>query len=267
MEKKKTATNFTVNNSSSSSNFLKNVNMNFSTNDRNKNPIISKYPTFTNTTKSNYSAITKKNKDNLILTNNIIEKTNYSTATNISELKFDEDKKDTLTISKANFIHTGNLQVVTDVYHIGISIGNGDIGTVRKAIHKITGQTRAVKIIKKQDQDKNQFHNEVNILAKLSHPNIVQIYEYFEDKSNFYIISEFCSGGELFEKISEKGQFSEKDAAYILKQILSAVCYLHSNEIVHRDLKPENILLDDKSNQPIIKLIDFGLGNHLNFNH
>ena len=77
----------------------------------------------------------------------------------------------------------------------------------------------------------------------------MQIFEFFDDNKNFYIVSEFCSGGELFEKISEKGAFTEQEAASLVKQILSAVYYSHQNNIVHRDLKPENILLDDASEQ------------------
>ena len=98
---------------------------------------------------------------------------------------------------------------------------------------------------------------EVEILKKLVHPNIMQIFEFYEDKKNFYIITEFCEGGELFDKIIEKGTFSENEAAWIMKQLLSAVNYIHSNNIVHRDLKPENILLDTKKDN-IIKIIDWG---------
>jgi calcium-dependent protein kinase len=99
---------------------------------------------------------------------------------------------------------------------------------------------------------------EVEILAKLSHPNIMSVYEFYHDNSNFYIVSEYCSGGELFDCITEKGSFNEIDAAKIMKQIISAICYSHDNNIVHRDLKPENILLDDKSNKYILKIIDWG---------
>jgi calcium-dependent protein kinase len=188
------------------------------------------------------------------------EKTKYAT-TSIKMVDLDDDKKeDTIKISKSKFIHSGNPGVINDLYHVGNQLGQ--TGTVRKAVHKLTKQSRAVKIIKKQEQDAGKFHNEVNMLSKMSHPNIVQIYEFFEDKTNFYIISEFCAGGELFEKITEKGMFGEKDAAYIVKQILSAVCYLHNNNVVHRDIKPENILLEDKSDRPIIKLIDFGLARY-----
>ena len=222
----------------------------------------SKYsPDSSKTQKTNSNLSVTKSKNNLGLSTNPVEKSKFSqskSSTNI--LFFDDEKKDTLTISKALFIHSGNPGVMTDVYHLGLSLGQGEEGTLRKAIHKITGHARTIKIIKKKDQEITQFENEVKILSKLSHPNIVQIFEYFEDNTNFYIVSEFCPGGELFEKISEKGQFSEKDAAFILKQILSAVWYLHQNEIVHRDLRPENILLDNKTDKPTIKLVDFGLG-------
>jgi calcium-dependent protein kinase len=125
-------------------------------------------------------------------------------------------------------------------------------------MHKITGQSRAVKILKKSEQDEEKLFLEVDILAKLSHPNIMQINEFYDDNTNFYIVSEFCSGGELFDTISEKGVFTEKEAAHLMKQIISAVCYSHQNNVVHRDLKPENILLEDKTEDPVIKLIDWG---------
>lgn len=165
--------------------------------------------------------------------------------------------KNTLMINKSNFIayKTGS---ITNDYTFGKSLGSGSFGTVRSALHKASGQTRAIKILKKSEQDEEKLFLEVDILAKLSHPNIMQIFEFYDDSSNFYIVSEFCSGGELFDCISDKGAFSEKEASYIVKQIISAICYSHKNNIVHRDLKPENILLDDKSNSPIIKIIDWG---------
>jgi calcium-dependent protein kinase len=162
-----------------------------------------------------------------------------------------------IVINKSNFISykTGS---ITKEYTFGKSLGSGSFGTVRLATHKLTGQTRAVKILKKSEQDEEKLFLEVDILSKLSHPNIMLIYEFFDDNTNFYIVSEFCSGGELFDTISEKGIFTEKEAASIMKQIISAVCYSHTNNIVHRDLKPENILLEEKSNDPIIKIIDWG---------
>ncbi len=71
------------------------------------------------------------------------------------------------------------------------------------------------------------------------------------------MVTELCTGGELFEEITKRTSFSEKDAAIIIKQVLSAVSYCHSKNICHRDLKPENILMDLKNNSQI-KVIDFG---------
>ena len=114
-------------------------------------------------------------------------------------------------IHKENVISrkTGN---ISKEYTFGKVIGAGSFGQVRLAIHKATKQTRAVKIIQKSKVDIKVLLNEINILAKLSHPNIMQIYEVFDDNTNIYIVSEYCKGGELFDIISEKGNFTEKDA-------------------------------------------------------
>lgn len=172
-----------------------------------------------------------------------------------------------VTINKSNFIAYKKGSVSKE-YTFGKTLGSGSFGQVRLGTHLQTGQTRAVKILKKSEQDEEKLFLEVDILAKLSHPNIMQIYEFYDDSTNFYIMSEFCSGGELFDCISEKGIFTEKEASVIMKQIVSAMSYSHRNNIVHRfyfililrDLKPENILLDDKSTSHIIKIIDWGGG-------
>jgi calcium-dependent protein kinase len=160
-------------------------------------------------------------------------------------------------ISKGNFINYKKGLIEKD-YSVGEVVGSGAFATVRRVVSKVSGQLRALKIIKKQKgQDSARMYLEVEILKKLIHPNIMQIFEFFEDKKNFYIITEFCEGGELFDKIVEKGTFNENEAADIMRQLLSAVNYIHLNSIVHRDLKPENILLDLKK-QNIIKIIDWG---------
>ena len=147
---------------------------------------------------------------------------------------------------------------ISKEYTFGKTIGTGSFGQVRLAIHKATKQTRAIKIIQKSKVDTKVLFNEINVLSKLSHPNIMQIYEIFYDNTNIYIVSEYCKGGELFEIISTKGNFSEKDACVIMKQLMSAICYSHQNNIVHRDLKPENILMDNDSDDLTIKIIDWG---------
>ena len=147
---------------------------------------------------------------------------------------------------------------ITKEYTFGKVIGTGSYGQVRLAVHKLTKQIRAVKIIQKAKVNINALLNEINILSKLSHPNIMQIFEVFDDNTNVYIVSEYCKGGELFDIISKKGSFTEKDACVIMKQLMSAICYSHQNNIVHRDLKPENILMDNDTDDLTIKLIDWG---------
>ena len=118
-------------------------------------------------------------------------------------------------------------------------------------------------ILKDKISDLNKFRNEINILSKVDHPNIIRLYEIFEDSRYISLIMELCTGGELFKKINEladKDQsFSEKEAVKIFKQLMKAVSYCHSQGICHRDLKPENIIfLNQEPNSPI-KIIDFGL--------
>ena len=98
---------------------------------------------------------------------------------------------------------------------------------------------------------------EIDILKNLDHPNILRLYEVFEDKKYIYLVTEYCQGGELFDEIISRQRFNEKDAAVIVKQLLSAIAYCHSKKVCHRDLKPENILIDNKETLSI-KLIDFG---------
>lgn len=105
--------------------------------------------------------------------------------------------------------------------------------------------------------DEISFKYEINILKKLDHPNILKLYEVFEDEKKYYLVTELCKGGELFDEIIQKVQYSEKEAATIIQQILRAVSYCHQNNIVHRDLKPENVLIDKEMNNTL-KIIDFG---------
>ena len=92
----------------------------------------------------------------------------------------------------------------------------------------------------------------------MDHPNILKLFELYQDETNYYLITEYCNGGELFDKIKSLNSLSERMAADYMKQILSAIVYCHENKIVHRDLKPENLLLDSKKPNAQIKVIDFG---------
>lgn len=138
-------------------------------------------------------------------------------------------------------------------------LGEGTYGSVSQAKHKSTGNIRAVKTMAKDKvQNVERFKEEIKIMHKLDHPNIIKLYETFEDNKNIYLVLELCTGGELFDKIIDEGSFSEKKAAHILKQILAAIFYCHKHCIVHRDLKPENFLLGSKDADAPLKVIDFG---------
>lgn len=172
------------------------------------------------------------------------------------------DKSDSPTIQNRNITH--------DYKILDPIIGKGAFGEVRKAIHRETGIMRAIKIIFKESSKPEDltrivkevkisfFNIKVEIMKKLDHPNIIRIFDFFQDDRHFYIVTELCNGGELFDVIMEKEFFSEKEAAETIHQILSVIVYCHSNKIVHRDLKPENILLDSPEENSPIKVIDFG---------
>lgn len=154
-------------------------------------------------------------------------------------------------------------------------LGEGSFGVVFRVAHKQTGFIRAMKIIDKQsaalDHDsETSLINEINILKTLDHPNILKVFEYFNGKKKLYIISELCTGGELFDKIQKERKFSEKVTAYIMKQVLSAVYFCHLNKVIHRDLKPENILLESEKEASKelfqIKVIDFGTSDKIKKN-
>jgi len=124
---------------------------------------------------------------------------------------------------------------------------------------------RAVKVILKHgfiDEDERmRFISEVSLLQQMDHPNIIKLHEVYHDDCRFYVVTELCPGGELFDEIQNRKFFSEKDAAELMEQVLSAVYYCHKNQISHRDLKPENILLEGNDR---VKVIDFGTAMEFN---
>lgn len=110
----------------------------------------------------------------------------------------------------------------------------------------------------------NEVVNEFEILKTLDHPNIVRLFEMYVDEKHFYLISEYCEGGELFDRIKKAKFFSEEMVAKYMFQIISAVLYCHNRKVAHRDLKPENILFVTKQNDEQLKLIDFGVSSNFN---
>ena len=122
-------------------------------------------------------------------------------------------------ISAKNFV-TGNKGNLRDFYRIGKMLGSGAFGEVRMCVHRESGAQRAVKVMRKSHMDedeKRMLFNEINILKDLDHPNIVKMYEFFEDEKRYYIVTEICKGGELFDEIIARGKFTERDTAVLIK--------------------------------------------------
>ncbi|XP_052835676.1 serine/threonine-protein kinase par-1 isoform X8 [Drosophila gunungcola] len=141
-------------------------------------------------------------------------------------------------------------------------LGQGTYGKVQLGINKETGQEVAIKTIKKckieAEADLVRIRREVQIMSSVHHPNIIHIYEVFENREKMVLVMEFAAGGELYDYLSERKVLTEEEARRIFRQVATAVYYCHKHKICHRDLKLENILLDEKGNA---KIADFGLSN------
>lgn len=167
-----------------------------------------------------------------------------------------------LNMSKEVFFSVKSKQY-SDDYTIGKILGEGACGKVYEVTHKKSNLLRAMKSMKKLSVKGNEpgcsLFEEVTIQKGLDHPNIVDLYDLYQDEKYYYMVTEYCCGGELFEVIQSLECFSEKLARQYMKQILSAVMYLHERGIVHRDLKAENLIFESKDENAQLKLIDFGI--------
>ena len=186
-------------------------------------------------------------------------------SSNISDEKKSEKKVEIPKFSRENLVQLRQGSV-ENTYTITNLLGKGSFGFVYKAKHKFSDSFRAVKVLKKEnlnDATRKKLLQEVEILKTLDHPNILRIYEVFEDQNSINLITELCTGGELFDRIVSSKCFSENRAALYIYQIISAVIACHDKGIVHRDLKPENILFTDESETAALKVIDFGTSRKL----
>jgi calcium-dependent protein kinase len=134
-----------------------------------------------------------------------------------------------------------------DIYEKLEELGEGAYGTVIKVCLKDNPETvRAMKIISKDNIVEGQSQkliDEIQILKKLEHPNIMKIYEYYDDSKNIYIVSELCDQGDLCGKMRKLGSMSEVVVKFLMDQILNAISYLHENRVFHGDIKLENVML------------------------
>lgn len=176
---------------------------------------------------------------------NIVTQSSYSkTGTIKREGTESYQKKSTRVFDNSKFVNMKSSSLFDD-YAVCDKLGEGAYGFVYKTMHKATKQYLAVKAIKKTSIDESSFYNETNILKSVDHPNIIRLYETYSDSGFYYMVEEYCAGGDLYDYIKSQKNLSEKKVAIIISQIVLAVNHLHSKNIVHRDLKPENIVFVD----------------------
>ncbi|PWY90519.1 Pkinase-domain-containing protein [Aspergillus sclerotioniger CBS 115572] len=186
------------------------------------------------------------------------------------------------TISAASIIsNQGKRKTHVGPWQLGETLGKGASGRVRLAKHSVTGQIAAIKIVSKKsaaitqsasiagmDKKAGRFggigprqipsglEREVVIMKLIEHPNVINLYDVWENRGELYLVLEFVEGGELFDYVSRNAPLREEEAVRIFRQIIAGLGYCHRFNICHRDLKPENILLDRQCN---VKLADFGM--------
>ncbi|XP_010873479.2 calcium/calmodulin-dependent protein kinase IGb isoform X2 [Esox lucius] len=151
---------------------------------------------------------------------------------------------------------TDNIQDIFDFMEV---LGSGAFSEVFMVKERNTGKLFAMKCIKKKQKSIPNLENEIAVLRKIKHENVVGLEDFYESRSHYYLVMQLVSGGELFDRILDRGMYSEKDASRVIQQVLLAVQYLHQNGIVHRDLKPENLLYYNQDENSKIMISDFGL--------
>ncbi|TNN65249.1 Calcium/calmodulin-dependent protein kinase type 1G [Liparis tanakae] len=128
----------------------------------------------------------------------------------------------------------GNIQEVFDLMD---ELGSGAFSEVFMVKEKTTDKLFAMKCVKKKLKRDLNLENEITVLRRIKHDNVVGMEDLYESQTHYYLIMQLVSGGELFDRILDRGVYSEKDASSVIQQVLQAVSYLHENGIVHRDLK------------------------------
>ena len=251
-------------------------------NENNKPPITNIEIINKNINNDNFS--TGKLEQQINNNNNSTNQTNVIICNNIKKLKEKiissskvvvnrESKKSVLSFDKRNSNHliainndvivSGNEINPENIYIKIKMLGSGAFGEVWLAHHKDLDRDFAMKIIKKRKNrrnDEKEILNEIEILKKLDHPKILKVVDFYSTLKKYYIITEYCHEGELFNEIIKVGKFDEGQAAFIINQILKAITYCHKMNIIHRDIKPENIMITNREKNGClqVKLIDFG---------
>lgn len=160
--------------------------------------------------------------------------------------------------------HSSSQIPLTSIYTLAETIAEGSFGIVKKAKNSMFPPLEfAVKTIKKKNLSTSvqRVKLEIETALSLDHPNIIKIYETFEDNEAIHIVMELCTGGELMEIFPDDGSVKEEQALELLRSMLKALNHIHQMGIIHRDLKPENFLFGRTKTPDELKLVDFGLSN------
>ena len=146
-------------------------------------------------------------------------------------------------------------------YVLGEVVGEGGFCKVRLGIHQVSGAKTAVKLIDKSklssETDRKRVGREIRVLKRLTHPNVVRLFDVVETASRIFCVMEFADGGSVLDHVRARRHLDENTAASFTAQIADALDYCHRNWIAHRDVKLENLLLD--KNKRRVMLVDFGL--------
>mmetsp|Transcript_34653 Transcript_34653/g.83715 ORF Transcript_34653/g.83715 Transcript_34653/m.83715 type:complete len:519 (+) Transcript_34653:449-2005(+) len=148
-----------------------------------------------------------------------------------------------------------------EIYQLNARLKSGSFATVCRGTHRASGKKVAIKCVLRKDlppTDDAAIYDEVSIMSSLSHPHIVPLIDFFEEKDCYFLVMELMSGGDLFDRIGKKKSYSEADARDLAIKMLKAMAYCHSHKIAHCDMKPKNLLLMSEDNDSYIKLADFG---------
>lgn len=148
-----------------------------------------------------------------------------------------------------------------DAYKIGKELGSGAFSVVKEGTHKASGYSFAIKVVTKSkltDEDTAALQDEIAVLQELLHPNIIRLYDVFDEKLYYYLVTEIMLGGELFDRIVQKSYYNEKEARDTCVILFQALQFCHDHKVAHRDLKPENLLLQSTNNDSYLKIADFG---------
>lgn len=171
------------------------------------------------------------------------------------EIKYINDKI-TSSFSKTKLPPT----TTVEFYKVGKTLGKGAFGKVNLVMHKLSRKLVALKSINKdylkEETSKKKMLQEVQILRRNRHPNVVKLYETFEADKHVCLVLELCAGGDLLNYVRKRRRLKENYAKFLFRQIIEGISHIHSKSILHRDIKLDNILLDGKG---VIKIGDFGV--------